>query len=315
LALSQTDFGAFIQNNYPEQVSIAKKIVDENRKGNETPETENLKNQIEQINNYSQFVDPSDLEARKSLADEVERLARNLQEESLYDWKLYYFKYLFNLSSHQSEMINSNPLDNEAFRVWFSGSKAVDSNGNPILLYHGTGVGGDEFDQFKFKLFPAAYFAENKSYAEWFTRVKQSKGLGILFKCYIRMTNPLDLSEFYTTTISYDELVLFIKLKYGYEMPQNNMLKALSERWGNEKWIWRYFRSAPDWLKYIRDKKEFDGVVFYENNPQDIVDGKENVTKAWVTFFDYQIKSADLRNTTFSLESGKITMEKGGKLC
>ena len=315
LALSQSDFGSFIRDKYPNLIDIAKKIVDDYKPKTENTEAKSLSTQILEINNYLQDLNPSDHDARKELTVELETLARQFKEESEYDWTMYYFKYLYNLSSHQGDEVNLDPMKNEAFVSWFLGSKVVDKNGKPMLVYHGTGVEGDEFDRFKFNLFPAAYFAEEKTYAEWFAAQKGAKGASLLYKCYLRIVNPLDLSEFGTDSISYDELVLYIKLKYGYDMPENKMLRAMSERWGNDKWIWRYFRSAPNWLTYIRDMKEFDGICFYENNPQDLINGKENVTKAWVALFDYQIKSADLRNTTYSLESGKITMKRGGVLC
>lgn len=316
LALSQTDFGSYLREKYPDLIEVAKEVIAKDKKtGEQTSTVTELDRQIGEINTFLKYVDASDHDARKELSMELEKLAKELQEERDYDWQFYYFKYLYNLSSHQGDEINTNPMQFDAFKAWFLGSKVVDANGNPLVVYHGTGVTGDEFDQFKFNVFPANYFAENKSYAEWFANLKKSKGQNILFRCYLRIVNPLDLSEFNTGSVSYDELTLYIKLKYGMDMPENKMLRSISERWENNKWIWRYFRAAPNWIKYLRDSKDFDGICFYENNPDDQVDGKENVTKAWVTFFDYQIKSADLRNMTFSIHSGKITMNKGGVLC
>jgi hypothetical protein len=37
-------------------------------------------------------------------------------------------------------------LESQSFKRWFSGSKVVDENGTPLVVYHGTGADFDEFD-------------------------------------------------------------------------------------------------------------------------------------------------------------------------
>ena len=134
-----------------------------------------------------------------------------------------------------------------------------------------------------------------------------------MFKCYLRVANPLDLTALKVDKILYDEFVMYIKAKFGYDLPEAPMLKAQSEAFGG-LWAWQYLRNAPDWLKLIKSKKDFDGFHYYENNPGDIQEGKENITEAWMVLDESQIKTADDRNTTYSLFSKDVRMKKGGKI-
>jgi hypothetical protein len=161
-------------------------------------------------------------------------------------------------------------------------------------------------------MFPAMYFAENKEYSEWFQTVK-GNGNGILYQCYVRITNPIDLRIFKTDLVKYDEFVGYIELMYGYKLPENKMLKASSDSRGG-MWAWSYLRGGVDWLNFIIKDGKFDGIAFYENNTQDLdSNGKDKVTPAWMVFEPNQIKLAK-NNSIYSLQSDDIRMKKGGKL-
>jgi hypothetical protein len=251
----------------------------------------------------------------KELTEIIDKNAKELQDKLFYDPSLFYNKYLLNISSSNSDIVNKHITENERFKLWFTGSKCVDDNKQPRILYHGTsGLDLNEFDEFSFGLFPGAYFAEVKEYSEWFSRIKG--GNSIMYRVYLRVLNPIDLTAFGVDLVTYDDFVTYIELRYGYKLPENLMLKTVSDREGG-MWAWRYLRGGVDWLKLIAKNKEFDGFVYYENNPGDIDmnTGEERVTKAWLVFKANQIKSADIRNTTFSLQSNSIKMEKGGKAC
>lgn len=65
-----------------------------------------------------------------------------------------------------------------AFKRWFSGSKVVDSDGNPMVVYHGTNAKMTTFDVKPFSIywggkelnFKAFYFTDNESVAESYGR-------------------------------------------------------------------------------------------------------------------------------------------------
>jgi hypothetical protein len=86
------------------------------------------------------------------------------------------------------------------FKIYFDGSKVVDENGNPLIMYHGTRSGG--YDQFKlpenpeFGLFgPGYYFTANPSIASEYAvkpGTRPSKGASI-YPVYLSIKNPIDM--------------------------------------------------------------------------------------------------------------------------
>jgi hypothetical protein len=88
----------------------------------------------------------------------------------------------------------------EAFKRWFGDSKAVDANGRPLVVYHGTNVGINEFKPSKGLrsaggLFessatsPFKFFSPDKDEAQSYAN---AKGGHLLFSVYLRMERPLD---------------------------------------------------------------------------------------------------------------------------
>ena len=88
----------------------------------------------------------------------------------------------------------------EAFKRWFAGSRVVDANGRPLVVYHGTNVGINEFKPAKGLrsaggLFessatsPFKFFSPDKEEAQSYAN---AKGGHLVFSVYLRMERPLD---------------------------------------------------------------------------------------------------------------------------
>ena len=256
----------------------------------------------------SQALPTTSFEAIKITNDKITEIYKNIQSVNLYDPRRFFDIYFSLNGTGQDFPIKSLFNRNYPnFNTWFAESKVVDDIDKPIEVYHG--AGGDEFTKFNFDRFPIAYFAEKLDYSEWFKNIKGGKGT--LFSCYLRIQNPIDLRLFKVKKITYDEFVGYIKLKYGYELPLNKMLKSASDK-KEGLWAWQYLRGGVEWLNTIKKDGYFDGFAFYENNPDQIVNGKENVTPAWAVFYPEQIKSVN--NLTFSYESKDIRFKEGGKI-
>jgi hypothetical protein len=277
----------------------------------EKPIAEKLIKENEEAIEALKIIPEEEISSVSELNNLITENSKRLQNELSFNEDSFYEKYFISLPSKIKETPAQDAVYDERFIEWFGNSKVVNKDGKPLIVYHGSGGRIDEFTSFKFDIFPGNYFAENKSYSEWFSQIRG--GNSFMFKCYLRVQNPIDLTEFKLDKVNYNDFVAYIKLKYGYDMPENKMLKAMSNATGGN-WVWRYLKMGVDWLKFISKSKEFDGFHYYENNPDDIVNGKENVTKAWMVFHPNQIKAADNRNSTYSLFSKDIRMKKGGKL-
>jgi hypothetical protein len=79
--------------------------------------------------------------------------------------------------------------DSPVFQAWFAGSKAVDSNGSPKLMYHGSSVNIKKFKQGGGELGPGIYFSPEGASANIYAR----RGHSI---CAYLKANPYELTAF-----------------------------------------------------------------------------------------------------------------------
>ena len=103
------------------------------------------------------------------------------------------------------ESIMSEGEETPKFKKWFKGSKVVDAQGNPVVVYHGSPVGGfDTFDIDKTsntslmqKQGPGFYFTDKKNastYTKAVNKVSRGKKSG-LYDVYLSIKKPLMVSE------------------------------------------------------------------------------------------------------------------------
>ena len=90
-------------------------------------------------------------------------------------------------------------LETPQFNKWFGGSKVLDAESKPLLMYHGTNKGGDEgldfFDTYSGRhgLFgQGSYFTDNADVASSYT--KKGKGQNpAVYPVYLSIKNPIDM--------------------------------------------------------------------------------------------------------------------------
>lgn len=173
------------------------------------------------------------------------------------------------------------------FQRWFDKSKVVDSNGKPLIVYHGTKKDFSTFDSGRFGTFDhgtvgiGIYATSNKEIANNYTHtvvgnVRVHDG-GNVMPMYMRIVNP----------IGFDDAM---KIK----MQLVNDLIASGESWAEvEKSIGRRLTAHLKELGY-------DGV-----SP---TDGEwEGVGDSWTAFSPAQVKSAIGNSGSFDPASNKIT--------
>ena len=191
-------------------------------------------------------------------------------------------------------------------------SKVVTENYEPQLVWHGS---GHLFSYFLFDRFPAAYFAVNKSYAEWFANRDATRQGGYLYPFFLDIRRPLDLTLFGVDRIKGQEFLDWIYLQTGLERKDLKLNPMLLRPTAPELWAWSYLRNSPDFLAQIRDTNVFDGIIYYENNPDDIINRQENVTKAYIIFKPEQCKLAiPDRGALLQASLKSFVLKKGGKI-
>lgn len=85
--------------------------------------------------------------------------------------------------------INANPqVDTPAFREWFGKSKVVDANGNPLVVYHGTGA---NFTVFEPSTDNAIYMSSSPEIANEYANVDN----GHVYPVYVRITDPVMVTD------------------------------------------------------------------------------------------------------------------------
>ena len=119
------------------------------------------------------------------------------------------------------------PVDAE-FRQWFAGSKVVDSNGNPLILYHGsTKVSRiDKFRKSRATSGPMSYFTDNPDVASAYSINKKDTSYDrpdsyegwFLYK--LKRGNPIKLSnQWYRLSSNEQKTMLNNLYSVGYENP------------------------------------------------------------------------------------------------
>ena len=109
-------------------------------------------------------------------------------------------------------------------------SVVLTENFEPKLFYHGT---GQAFSYFKFDQFPAAYFAANQDYSQFFANL-HGGGDGYVIPFFLNVRNPLDLTLFGTELIKPKEFFDYIIKKeievISYPVNFKHFLKEIKPR-------------------------------------------------------------------------------------
>ena len=184
----------------------------------------------------------------------------------------------------------------------------------PKVVFHGTGA---EFSYFDFNKFPAMYFAENFSYAEWFAEQKGAQmggHIGYVYPFLLNIKNYLDLTDFGINEISFEEFSDTIFLQTGLDSSELEINPALISS-NKPVWAWVYLRNSPEFLKKLRDMKLFDGIVYYEQNPPINPTAPNYMTKGFIIFEPQNAKIVATNRKELLLPSMRsFYLKKGGKV-
>jgi hypothetical protein len=223
----------------------------------------------------------------------------------------------------------------EKFKNWFGDwekalvtkeydyvSKVLTESGKPCVMYHGAKRIKYSYRQVSNGVL---YLAENRSYAEWFSANEspyQKQG-DFLTQCFVNLKNPIDLTPFGVEEVDLRDIIQYIDALYPlakiYDVLPPNVAMAImnNQLIGRNFRAWYIIRQFPELNSHIRDNTTYDGFIYYENNPSDMIISEsgemvENVTKATAVFNSSQVKLVDAMLFDGSLDDWRF--EKGGKV-
>lgn len=167
--------------------------------------------------------------------------------------------------------------DTAAFKAWFGDSKVVDENGDPLVVYHGT---GSEFDVFG-GLDAAGWFAETEELADVYAKRSMDRESDDetwtpkerIVEAYLSIQNPKTVTEDMNSEVTWDEA--------------RAILGTPGVGWGpaqQSTTLWEVVTS-PEIVAVLREQG-FDGVRVPEGG-----------VGTWLAFDPTQIKSVDNRGS------------------
>jgi hypothetical protein len=236
------------------------------------------------------------------------------------------------INGQPSELTDSqyDKVRTEKFKAWFGDwinayefdnyagvSKVINSRTKePIVCYHGSRA---DFMSWRFNDFPAAYFADNRSYSQWFANLSSD---GFMYQVFIDIKNPIDVMFMGIKEFTIREIMEH--LRDTYDLPLEQILPRYKQyEAGGEDVLeqylnapmkfWQFIRHHnPNLINYLRDNTFYDGIMMYEDNLQDIVNGQPNTTGSYMVFRQSQIKWATAEH--FNTQVNNAGFAKGGML-
>ena len=183
-------------------------------------------------------------------------------------------------------------------------------------MYHGSKA---DFVKWRFNEFPAAYFADNRSYSQWFANMYSG---GTLYQVFLDIKNPIDVRIFGTKQRPLREYLDYLQVNYKIDYydayPKIKQYEAGGQQAVDELLdtplrFWEFIRHwNVDFLTFLRDMTFYDGIIMYENNPSDQINGQDNVTGSYVVFKNDQIKWASANHFIGKVNDARFAL--GGRI-
>jgi hypothetical protein len=138
----------------------------------------------------------------------------------------------------------------------------------------------------------------------------------IVIPFFLNIRNPLDLTHFETKLINSKDFFDYLYLMTGLTMEQLDVNPIFLSGSTPALETWMYIRNNPKMLKKIADTHIYDGIHFYETNPNmPDVTSKAHKTEAYITFSSDQCKIAEPNRGMLLFASLKsFLLKRGGKI-
>lgn len=182
-----------------------------------------------------------------------------------------------------------------AFTRWFGNSKAVNRNGEPLLVFHGAGARFTTFDAGGKPIWMTA----NIQYAEKYSTANRAAekllpsssiyagNVDRVIPAYIRVENPANVGD---TDGGFDGNYMDLAKRIGVRPSE---LRQAWEEAGRPEMLWQVVNSKQ--MSELLKRHGYDGIQAIENG-----------VATWAVLEPTQIKSAVANNGAFSLKSADI---------
>ena len=196
--------------------------------------------------------------------------------------------------------------DTPAFKRWFGASKVVDEQGQPLVVYHGTGSKFEAFNHWR-----PNFFSTEKAYAEMYAdKGTTAKKKGFVLAVFLRMVRPFDTTTDPEAVKTYNKEFLAWFREVAGDAEADRLLPLKLGQGVS-------FTVADDVWAFLRERWEdgehvFDGLLVDEGGFDEAwaqVSGTEVSSAAkfaLVPLFPSQIKSATGNRGTFDPDDPSI---------
>ena len=207
-------------------------------------------------------------------------------------------------------------IDTPEFKHWFGYSKVVDSNHNPMIVFHGTkspptkfshkrkGWGSTLFGNYEINRH-GIFAAEDPELARWYMNQGEEREdlIGSIMPLYMKIESPLNTVDDYYSDALFNTLSDEAE-KIGWK--GYSTARILGDKWASGK-IWTLFdedeyNDPNGWIKLFK-QLDYDGLKIHER-----VEG-EVKSETWVAFDPNQVKSAYGNVGSFNSDDSDITKE------
>ena len=200
-------------------------------------------------------------------------------------------------ASEDTQHSDRDQTDTPAFKRWFDGSKVVNADGSPKVMYHGTNA-DEEFTVFntygsRFGLFGVgSYFTDNPDVAQGYTR----KGRGSnprVYQVYLSIKNPLDMDAPFDSKVWLTDDEEYNEYFAGAQTNQDGF-RALKEYCADQE---MYAWEASEYILETIEGAGHDGITHIGGGRYNRNDQTRH--RVYIAFNPEQIKSATDNVGTF----------------
>jgi len=172
--------------------------------------------------------------------------------------------------------------------------------------------------------FPASYFADNESYANFYCGIAENMPKPspdykpFIYKVFLSVKNPISLLPL-DFEVSYKDLIDYVLVAYGIRLNVNQaLLKQLENDMDKKRPMWVYIRrdiGLIETLKYYG----YDALIqqgdipVFDTNGEVVADRNKFIKDTeYLSFYPDQVKSATVKKSFYFNFFNDIRFKKGG---